>query len=295
MRVLVTGSCGMLGRLVCSSLSAEHTVLATDIVGECEQLDISNTDRVFEVFGKFQPETVIHCAAMTDVDGCERDPDRAYLVNAIGTWNIACACAHFGCPVVYVSTDYVFDGTKDSPYTEFDKPNPINVYGASKLAGEEAVRDLCAKHFIVRTSWVIAPHGKNFALTILNLAKQRIVENETDKPLTIVADQIGSPTYAKDLAQFLSSLVGSPLYGIYHFTNSGYCSWYEFASKVIEFAGIDQVKVVPIKSEDWPTPTRRPKYSVLRHYRLELLGRDNVRDWKEAVRELVSEWTTAKQ
>ena len=295
MRVLVTGSCGMLGRLVCSSLSAEHTVLATDIVGECEQLDISNTDRVFEVFGRFQPETVIHCAAMTDVDGCERDPDRAYLVNAIGTWNIACACAHFGCPVVYVSTDYVFDGTKESPYTEFDKPNPINVYGASKLAGEEAVRDLCAKHFIVRTSWVIAPHGKNFALTILNLAKQRIVENETDKPLTIVADQIGSPTYAKDLAQFLSSLVGSPLYGIYHFTNSGYCSWYEFASKVIEFAGIDQVKVVPIKSEDWPTPTRRPKYSVLRHYRLELLGRDNVRDWKEAVRELVSEWTTAKQ
>jgi dTDP-4-dehydrorhamnose reductase len=294
-RVLVTGSCGMLGRLVCSSLSAEHTVLATDIVGECEQLDISNTDRVFEVFGKFQPETVIHCAAMTDVDGCERDPDRAYLVNAIGTWNIACACAHFGCPVVYVSTDYVFDGTKESSYTEFDKPNPINVYGASKLAGEEAVRDLCAKHFIVRTSWVIAPHGKNFALTILNLAKQRIVENETDKPLTIVADQIGSPTYAKDLAQFLSSLVGSPLYGIYHFTNSGYCSWYEFASKVIEFAGIDQVKVVPIKSEDWPTPTRRPKYSVLRHYRLELLGRDNVRDWKEAVRELVSEWTTAKQ
>jgi dTDP-4-dehydrorhamnose reductase len=294
-RVLVTGSCGMLGRLVCSSLSAEHTVLATDIVGECEQLDISNTDRVFEVFGRFQPETVIHCAAMTDVDGCERDPDRAYLVNAIGTWNIACACAHFGCPVVYVSTDYVFDGTKESPYTEFDKPNPINVYGASKLAGEEAVRDLCAKHFIVRTSWVIAPHGKNFALTILNLAKQRIVENETDKPLTIVADQIGSPTYAKDLAQFLSSLVGSPLYGIYHFTNSGYCSWYEFASKVIEFAGIDQVKVVPIKSEDWPTPTRRPKYSVLRHYRLELLGRDNVRDWKEAVRELVSEWTTAKQ
>jgi dTDP-4-dehydrorhamnose reductase len=129
----------------------------------------------------------------------------------------------------------------------------------------------------------------------LNLAKQRIVENETDKPLTIVADQIGSPTYAKDLAQFLSSLVGYPLYGIYHFTNSGYCSWYEFASKVIEFAGIDQVKVVPIKSEDWPTPTRRPKYSVLRHYRLELLGRDNVRDWKEAVRELVSEWTTAKQ
>lgn len=295
MRVLVTGSCGMLGRLVCSSLSAEHTVLATDIVGECEQLDISNTDRVFEVFGRFQPETVIHCAAMTDVDGCERDPDRAYLVNAIGTWNIACACAHFGCPVVYVSTDYVFDGTKESPYTEFDKPNPINVYGASKLAGEEAVRDLCAKHFIVRTSWVVAPHGKNFALTILNLAKQRIVENETDKPLTIVADQIGSPTYAKDLAQFLSSLVGSPLYGIYHFTNSGYCSWYEFASKVIEFAGIDQVKVVPIKSEDWPTPTRRPKYSVLRHYRLELLGRDNVRDWKEAVRELVSEWTTAKQ
>ncbi|MDH7600979.1 MAG: dTDP-4-dehydrorhamnose reductase [Armatimonadota bacterium] len=295
MRVLVTGARGMVGRLVCSALSRQHTVLGTDVAEGCEHLDISDTNRVFEVFEEFKPETVIHCAAMTDVDGCERDPDRAYLVNAIGTWNLACACASAECPIIYVSTDYVFDGEKTSPYTEFDNPNPINVYGASKLAGEEAVKDLCAKHFIVRTSWIVAPHGKNFALTILNLAQKRIAEGAADKPLTVVADQIGSPTHARDLAEFLSSLVGSKLYGTYHFTNSGSCSWFEFASTVLEYAGIKQVKVVPIKSEEWPTPTRRPKYSVLRHYRLELLGRDNVRNWKEAVRELISEWTTARQ
>ncbi|MGQ9456260.1 MAG: dTDP-4-dehydrorhamnose reductase [Armatimonadota bacterium] len=295
MRVLVTGACGMLGRLVCSALSRHHTVFGTDIVDGCEYLDIANTDQVFEVFRKFQPEAVVHCAAMTDVDGCERNPDRAYLINAIGTWNLACACSSNDCPIIYISTDYVFDGEKKTPYTEFDNPNPINAYGASKLAGEDAVKELCPKHFIVRTSWIVAPHGKNFALTILDIAQKRITEGQTNKPLTVVSDQVGSPTYAKDLAEFLSSLVGSPLYGVYHFTNSGSCSWFEFASKVLELAGIEQVKVVPIKSEEWPTPTRRPKYSVLRHYRLELLGRDNTRDWKEALRELIAEWTTARQ
>ncbi len=278
----------MLGRLVCSTLEGKHQVIPTDVLEGCEHLDIADTAAVFDSINRFHPEMVIHCAALTDVDGCEREPDKAHLVNGVGTWSLACACASIDCPIAYVSTDYVFDGEKGAPYTEFDQPNPISAYGASKLAGEMAVRELCPKHYVVRTSWLFAPHGRNFAISILKAA-------EKNKELRVVADQTGSPTYAKDLAEFLVSLVGSPLHGIYHFTNAGSCSWHEFASKILETAGKTQVKVMPIKSEEWPTPTRRPKYSVLRHYKMELLGRDSARPWQDAVREFVQEWTTARR
>ncbi len=278
----------MLGRLVCSELSGKHEVVATDVLPGCEQMNIADVEAVFRVVEKNRPDLVIHCAAMTDVDGCERDPDSAYRVNALGTLNLACACAAQNAAIAYVSTDYVFDGEKGEPYTEFDAPNPIGVYGASKLAGERAIAQLCPKHYIVRTSWVFAPHGKNFALTMLRLS-------ETKDELTVVADQVGSPTYARDLAGFLASLAGSPLYGTYHYTNAGSCSWHEFACSIIEAAGREHVRVVPIRTEDWPTPTRRPKFSALRRYRLELMGRDNARPWQHAVTEFISEWTTQKQ
>jgi dTDP-4-dehydrorhamnose reductase len=278
----------MLGSLVCEGLKSEHHVIPTDVIPGCEMLDISDTNAVFEVINRVRPEMVIHCAAMTDVDGCEREPDKAFKINGVGTWNLACACASIGCAIAYVCTDYVFDGEKDEPYTEFDNVNPVSAYGASKLAGEMAVREICPKHYVVRTSWVFAPHGKNFPLSILKAA-------QTNKQLRIVADQVGCPTYAKDLAQFLIGLVGSPLYGVYHYTNSGSCSWYEFAKDILNKAGMTDVEVIPIKSEDWPTPTKRPKYSVLRHYRMELLGRDSARPWQDAVTEFVQEWNTAKQ
>ena len=281
MRVLVTGACGMLGMLVCETLKNKHTVIPTDVLEGCEHMDISDTSSVFDVINKTQPEMVIHCAAMTDVDGCERNPDAAYKLNAVGTWNLACACASIGCPIAYVSTDYVFDGEKGEPYTEFDTPNPMSAYGASKLAGERAIRELCPKHYVVRTSWLFAPHGKNFALTMLKLA-------ETQPKIKVIADQFGSPTYAKDLAEFLAKLVGSPLYGTYHFTNSGSCSWFDFASAILNAAGKSKVDIVPIKSEEWPSPTKRPKFSVLRHYRMELLGRDHARPWQEAVAEFAA-------
>jgi len=287
LRVLITGACGMLGRLVVEALGAAHHVIPTDVIDGCEFLDVADTNSVFDTVNRTRPDLVIHCAAMTDVDGCERDPDAAFKINAVGTWNLACACASADCAIAYLSTDYVFNGDKGSPYTEFDTVDPISAYGASKLGGEMAVRELCPKHYVVRTSWVFAPHGKNFARSILEAAQTR-------DELKIVADQVGSPTYAKDLAGFLVSLVGSPLYGVYHFTNSGECSWYEFAKCIIQTAGKTEVKLVPIKSDEWPTPTKRPKYSVLRHYRMELLGRDNARPWQDAVAEFVREWTIAK-
>lgn len=288
LRVLVTGACGMLGAQVCLALDGRHHVIPTDVLPGCEMLDITSTSDVFDTINRTRPELVIHCAAMTDVDGCTRDPDQAFRVNGIGTWNLACACASIDCAIAYVSTDYVFDGAKGEPYTEFDSPNPLNPYGASKLAGEQAVTELCPKHYVVRTSWLFAPRGKNFPTSILKAAESR-------KELKVVADQVGSPTYAKDLAEFLASLAGSPLYGLYHFTNAGSCSWYEFAKYLIEAAGMTELEVVPIRSEDWPTPTRRPSYSVLRRYKLELLGRDAARPWHEAAAEFVSEWTTQRQ
>lgn len=284
----------MLGSLVCAALKGEHTVIPTDLLpspspllagdnaGEgYEVMDISDTASVFDTINRVRPEMVIHCAAMTDVDGCEREPDMAHKINGVGTWNLACACASIDCPIAYVSTDYVFDGDKGEPYTEFDTPHPMSAYGASKLAGEVAVRELCPKHYVVRTSWVFAPHGKNFALTMLRLS-------ETKNEWSVVADQYGSPTYAKDLAEYLVGLVGSPMYGTYHFTNAGHCSWFEFAQAILNAAGKTQVNIVPISSDEWPTPTRRPKFSVLRHYRMELLGRDNARPWQEAVAEFVA-------
>jgi len=289
LRVLVTGACGMLGKSVCAKLEEQkHHVIPTDILPGCEQLDIVDTSSVFDVISRIRPDIVIHCAAMTDVDGCERDPDSAFKVNGVGTWNVGCACAEVGAALAYVSTDYVFDGEKCEPYTEFDSTNPTSAYGASKLAGEMAVRELCPKHYVVRTSWLFAPHGKNFAITMLNAAQTR-------KELRVVADQIGSPTYCKDLAEFLVGLVGSPLYGVYHYTNGGSCSWHGFAKKILDTAGVKDVAVIPITTDEWPTPTRRPKFSVLRHYRMELLGRDSARPWEDAVAEFVKEWTTAKQ
>ena len=288
MRVLVTGACGMLGRLVCSVLRSEHHVIATDVTEGCEYMNIADPDSVFGVMNRFRPEVVIHCAAMTDVDGCEREPDKSYKLNAVGTWNVACGCASIDAAMTYISTDYVFDGEKGEPYTEFDMPNPTSAYGTSKLAGECAVIEVCPKHYIVRTSWLYAPHGKNFALTMLKLA-------ENHDSIRVVADQYGSPTYAPDLAEFVASLVGSPMYGVYHYTNTGYCSWYEFASKILETAGKTNVEVIPIKTEEWPTPTKRPQFSVLRHYRMELLGRDNARPWEDAVVEFNLKWTIAKQ
>ncbi|HZO91334.1 MAG TPA: dTDP-4-dehydrorhamnose reductase [Chthonomonadaceae bacterium] len=289
MRVLVTGANGMLGIDLCSLLEAAgHEVVRTDIaireglsVPAWEPLDITDTQAVFHAVLRHQPDAVIHTAACTDVDGCERHPDTAYRLNALGTWNVAAVCGGHHITLIYLSTDFVFDGTKTTPYTEFDTPNPINHYGASKLAGERFVTQLCRKHFIARTAWLFGVHGKSFPNTILNLAKTR-----TELP--VVTDQIGSPTHTVDLARVLLSLLDSPLYGTYHITNAGSCSWFELARKTLELAGITSMEVKPIPASQYPSPTHRPAYSVLRHYALELQSRDNLRPWQQALADFLA-------
>ena len=281
MKILMTGAAGMLGTDLRKALEPEHELVLTDIVGDVRHLDITDTEQVLAETNGAQPDLVIHSAAYTDVDGCERNPDKAYRVNALGTWNVAAASLVCDAAMLYISTDFVFDGEKGEPYTEYDGTHPISHYGASKLAGESHVRALCPAHYIVRSAWLYGEKGKNFPLTILGAAKSR-------KDLKVVADQVGSPTFTADLASAIRDLVSSPLYGTYHITNKGSCSWYEFAKKALEYAGMTDITVEPIKAEDWPTPTRRPRCSVLRHYALELQGKDNMRPWDEALKDFIS-------
>ena len=281
MKILITGASGMLGADLQKALGADHELIPTDVVGDVASLDITDTAEVMNMITAVRPDVVIHAAAYTDVDGCERDPDRAYKVNALGTWNVATACRENDAALVYVSTDFVFDGEKGAPYTEYDSTNPLGHYGGSKLAGEKHVRELCPRHYITRTAWLYGAHGKNFPFSMMNAAKTR-------KELKVVSDQIGSPTFTVDLAATIRDLIGSPMYGTYHVTNSGSCSWYEFAKEILRLAGITDVDVKPIMAEEWPSPTRRPKQSVLRRYSLELQGRDNLRPWDEALKDFIS-------
>ena len=271
----------MLGADLQEALSQKHQLVLTDITGDVIPLDITDEKQVTATIAKHRPDLVIHAAAYTDVDGCELDPEKAFLVNAEGTHNVALACELSDAALVYISTDFVFDGEKGEPYTEQDVPNPINHYGATKLAGENYVKEFCPRHFIIRTAWLYGIHGESFPRTIINAAK-------AGKPLSVITDQVGSPTFTADLASAIYEVIKGPNYGTYHITNRGLCSWYEFAKKTLSFAGMNDVEIKPITSEEWPSPTKRPKYSVLSHHALEILGQDNMRTWEEALHDFVS-------
>jgi len=298
LRILVTGAAGRLGKEIVRVFSAAHEVYGFDIAPDAvaEMLDILDERAVASCVAGVRPDLAVHAAAYTDVDGCESDPDTAFRVNAIGTWNIAAACAKADVPVAYVSTDFVFDGEKDEPYIEFDEPNPISVYGYSKLAGEKVMRDICPKHFIIRTAWLYADGGKSFPAAILEAAF-------AGKPLKVVTDQVGSPTYDPDLAEGIYKLVMSSddtvssMFGTYHLTNQGRCSRYELAKKAVKLAGLNVVIEQTI-SGDYNAPgkkiARRPRNSVLRNYALELRGMELMRPWEDALAEFVGKWTTAK-
>ncbi|GAX91991.1 dTDP-4-dehydrorhamnose reductase [Effusibacillus lacus] len=275
MRVLITGANGQLGTDLVSTLSDHHQIFG---FGR-QQLDITDLPQVLQVVQQIKPDAVIHAAAYTQVDEAESNQDRAYLANTYGTRNLAAAAQKVGAKLVYISTDYVFDGQSSIPYKEFDRTNPLSVYGKSKLAGEEMVKTLSDKYFIVRTSWLFGKHGHNFVNTMLKLAQLR---NE----LSVVYDQTGSPTYSPDLAQFLKDLLVTDKYGIYHASNTGMCSWYEFATAIFTEAGIE-VKVTPVETKNFPRPAQRPSFSVLDHTSIRLNGFAEFRHWKDALRDFM--------
>lgn len=251
MRVLITGGNGMLGQDLVKTAPKHMEIFASDI----HELDITNSKAVKETINQIAPERVIHCAAWTDVDGCEKDPRQAKLVNVAGTYNVAFACKDKKIPLCYISTDFVFDGEKGSPYIEKDWPHPLSVYGLTKWQGEEWVKFLLPSWFIVRTSWLFGIAGKNFVSTMLRLAGEA-------PPIKVVNDQRGSPTFTLDLAFALWSLVAGDRFGLYHVTNSGNCTWYEFAIDIFNMAGIN-CEVMPIISAQLDRAAARPAYSVL--------------------------------
>ncbi len=273
MKVLIIGAEGMLGHDLVDVLSKKHEISISTIY----TLDITDINKTIEAVGKINPDIVIHAAAFTDVDGSQSQADLAYRVNSLGTRNVAVACKETDSALVYISTDYVFDGTKGSPYYEHDQTNPLGVYGKTKLLGEVYIRDLVSKFYIVRTSWLYGYHGPNFVTTMLKLA-------ETHKHISVVGDQIGSPTYTVDLAKAIEKLIEKPVYGIYHITNSESCSWYEYAQLIFEIAG-KEVDLKPVTTKEFGSPAPRPKFSVLENYNWKMEGFPAIRSYKEALKE----------
>lgn len=253
--VLVTGANGQLGKSIhrIASNYPELKFIFTDVA----DLDITNSEAVDAFFQSNKIAYCINCAAYTAVDKAEEEVDKAFLINATAVKNLAESCRNSGAVLIHVSTDFVFDGTKRIPYTEEDIPNPINVYGKSKLKGEAYIQEVWDKHFIVRTSWLYSEYGNNFVKTMLRLA-------ETRDEISVVNDQIGSPTYAGDLASFLLKIIdkSSKDYGLYHYSNEGSISWYDFAVEIfIKFS--KDIYVQPILTKDYPTAAKRPKFSIL--------------------------------
>jgi dTDP-4-dehydrorhamnose reductase len=294
-KILITGSNGMLGTDLCQELEQDYELYGLDVEenplsAACnfEKGDITDKINVLGIINRIKPDLAIHTAAMTDVDGCERDKDAAYLINTTGTGNVAFACERTGAIMVYISTDFVFDGKKKAPYREDDKPGPLSIYGDSKLKGEEAVAKHLKKHFILRTSWLYGKHGKNFVDTIIAKAK-------AEKILKVVDDQAGSPTYTKDLAKAIHAFLNKIFmkyktkdtgYGIYHVSNSGSASWYEYAKQALTLAG-EKAKVLSISSKELDRPAVRPAISVLDNTKFTGFTGHRLRNWKEALEEYI--------
>jgi dTDP-4-dehydrorhamnose reductase len=278
MRALVVGAKGMLGTELVREFSLHGEVFGLDL----PSLDITDADQCRRAVRELLPEVIVNAAAMTDVDYCEEHRQEAFRINGEGAGNLAQAAAPDRL-LIHYSTDYVFDGRKPAAYTEEDTPNPISVYGQSKLRGEELVRTGCANHLILRTAWLFGPAGRNFIRTIVTAARG-------GQKLRVVEDQRGSPTYARDLARCTWQLLQAGGRGIYHTTNSGACTWYELAVRSLEWARITDVSVAPVSTAEFPRPAPRPANSTLANNRLARAGLPPMRPWAEAVEEYVVEY-----
>ena len=280
MKVLVTGANGQLGTDLCEVLRDFELIPMTH-----KEIEISDVSSVKQVFNKYKPAIIVNTAAYVRVDDCEDEKEKAFQVNCLGARNVAVVAQELGARLVHLSTDYVFGGEaepRNIPYTEFDTSVPLSIYGKSKLAGENLARHFCLRHFIGRASALFGVAGSsgkggNFIETMLRLAGER-------DELKVVNDQVFSPTYTRDLAQKIAQLIETEYYGIFHITNSGTCSWYEFTVEILKLAGIT-TPVIPVTSDQYPQKAQRPRYSVLDNYHLRLLGMDDMRPWQEALKD----------
>ena len=275
MKILITGAYGMLGSDLREVLKDNELIITGS-----KDLDITKENNVLQFIEDKKPEIVINAAAYTNVDNCETDYDNAYLVNAIGPKNLAVACNKLNIPLIHVSTDYVFDGSKTTPLSEEDKLGPKTAYGKTKLEGEKFVQENTKKYFILRTAWLFGINGKNFVKTMINLSKKNNL-------LKVVNDQKGCPTYCYDLAMAIKQLLNSDKYGIYHLTNKGELSWYDFAKKIFELSNIT-INVKPVTTEEFPRPAPRPHYSVLSNQKWINAGFSPMRNYEDALKDYLS-------
>jgi len=288
MKILVVGAKGQLGTEIMNCFKQGFTELGVpDVLKlnnfvrgiDVDELDITDGNSVKKLFSDEKFEAVINCAAYTNVDGCEEHKDDAFKVNSLGAKNLAAACEYIGAKLIHVSTDYVFSGVGNAPFAEFEICAPRSAYGSTKRLGEQYVENFCTRYFIVRTAWLYGYSGKNFVKTIMNAAKKY-------GKLKVVNDQLGNPTNAADLAHHLLKLLTTEEYGIYHGTGNGVCSWFDFAKKIVELAGIDAA-VTPCTTEeyakDYPKTANRPAYSALDNMMLRATVGDEFRDWQTAL------------
>ena len=285
MKILISGATGQLGSTLKDILKMGNSelgkipVLFKDAKTESvnsQELDITDLEIVLAYTANSKPDLIINCAAYTNVDGCETNQDAAFKVNALGARNMAIAAEKIGAKLVHVSTDYVFAGNGTKPDNEASICHPQSIYGTTKYLGEQYVRDFCSRYFIVRTAWLYSPVGKNFVKTIMKAGRER-------GALKVVNDQIGNPTNAVDLAYHILKIAATEEYGIYHCTGNGECSWFDFASKIIEYAGI-KATVSPCTTEDYPSPAKRPAYSALDNMMLRCTVGDEMRNWQVALK-----------
>lgn len=271
MRILVTGANGQLGRVLVEKLSPDHDIVGVDV----DTCDVTDRAAVSAEFDKFNPELVIHAAALTNVDFCAENPEEALRINGYGTRNVALACQQYDTAMLYVSTNEVFDGQNSDVYYENDATCAVNPYGQSKLAGERMVRDLLSRFYIVRTSWLFGHGGRNFIHAILNRAQQ-------GKPLRVVVNEVATPTYVNDLADAMLQLMQTQHYGIYHLVNEGRASRWAFARHVLDVTGYEETPIERISSYEYPRASTPPEYSVLRNFAARLDG-IVLRPWQAAV------------
>ncbi|WBW98660.1 dTDP-4-dehydrorhamnose reductase [Oceanirhabdus sp. W0125-5] len=289
MKVLITGSNGQLGSQLLNIIKRGKSELGeidiayktAEIKGvDVEELDITDLYQIKKIIHEYKPNIVINPAAYTNVDECEDNQELAFKVNSLGTKNLARVCEEVGAKLVHISTDYVFEGNGQVPYREYDVPHPVSVYGKTKWLGEEYIKQFCNKYFIVRTSWLYGYNGKNFVKTIMKYAKEK-------GHLNVVNDQRGNPTNAEDLAHHILKIALTEDYGVYHCTGEGECTWYDFAYKIVEYAGIE-CTVSPVTSDEFKQKAKRPSYSSLDNMMLRCGVGNEMREWTEALKEFIA-------